>query len=193
MATNRVFESGKILRLAVASTVDSGDVVAVGDLVGVATTDYSSRDGKASIDFGGVYDVSVKGVDGNGDIAVAIGDPIYFVTGDTPELSKKTSGILFGHALEVVTSGATTTIQVRAAGHGVGSNAGGIFKSAEVTGTGSSQNTAHGLGVIPSIIFAVLTEFASNLSVDVAEGTHTSTNAVFTVTSGAKYRVIAIK
>lgn len=198
MATNRVHESGDKLRIAVASTVASGDPVVVGEIGGgVAITDYDSADGAATVDFHGVYNLSVKGANDAGNSAVAVGDALYYVTGDTPVLSKKQSGVFFGYALEAVNSGSTTTIMVWSRPGGSGSGNGrygsGMTISAEVTGNGSSQNTAHGLGVTPSAAIAVLTEFASNLSVDITEGTHTSTNAVFTVTSGAKYRVMAWK
>ncbi len=66
------------------------------------------------------------------------------------------------------------------------------FLSTEQTGNGSAQNVAHGLGSTPSLVFVV----ASNLSGGpyvVTYGTHTSTDAVVTVTTGEKYRVVAFK
>jgi hypothetical protein len=68
-----------------------------------------------------------------------------------------------------------------------------IFVSAETTGTGSAQNVAHGLGVVPSKVLVAPTELAADLTAgyDVAEGTHTTTNVVLTVTSGAKFKVLA--
>lgn len=70
-----------------------------------------------------------------------------------------------------------------------------IFLSDELTGTGSSQSTAHSLGTTPTLCFAVVTEVGNGAAsgVDIAYGTHTSTNAVFTVTSGIKYRIVAFK
>jgi hypothetical protein len=59
-----------------------------------------------------VGDFSVKGVDGNGNSAVAVGDAIWYVDADTPKLSKKSAGYFFGIALEAVNSAATATIQV---------------------------------------------------------------------------------
>jgi len=69
-------------------------------------------DGNVSVDMRGVYDLSVKGINDDGNSAVVIGDEIYYVVGDTPVLSKKKSGVFFGYALEAVVSGATTTIEV---------------------------------------------------------------------------------
>jgi hypothetical protein len=72
---------------------------------------------------------------------------------------------------------------------------GSTFTSTEQTGTGSSQNVAHGLGAVPRIVWWSLSELPADLAAgaDVAPGTHTSTNAVFTVTSGVKFFVFAIK
>ncbi|MBS7623882.1 hypothetical protein KEJ39_09485 [Candidatus Bathyarchaeota archaeon] len=68
-----------------------------------------------------------------------------------------------------------------------------IFVSAEQTGTGSAQNIAHGLGVVPRLVFVSITESPETYAaLDVAEGTRTNTNVVVTVASGWKYKVIAI-
>ena len=67
-----------------------------------------------------------------------------------------------------------------------------VFLSSEQTGNGSAQNVAHGLSTTPALVFAI----PSNLSggvLSVAYGTHTSTNAIVTVTTGEKYRVVAFK
>lgn len=196
MAQNEVFHENSPLRLAVASTVTSGDPCLVGaGMAGVALTDYDSADGKAIVAFEGVFDVPVHGVDIAGNVAVAVGDPLYYLASDG-FVSKKTSGTFIGYALEVVNSAATTTINVRLSGsNGTlgGYSITGMFVSTEQTANGSSQTVAHGFGVIPSQVMVILTEFASNLSVDVTEGTHTTTNVVVTITSGVKYKVFALR
>jgi hypothetical protein len=126
MAKNRFLAEARRLTLDVTAVsgsgagglVMSGDPVAVGQLVGVALIDEVTVAGdpllgKASVDTGGAWNLSVKGIDGSGDSAVAVGDAIYYVSADTPRLSKKATGVLFGHALAAVVSGATTTIPVR--------------------------------------------------------------------------------
>jgi hypothetical protein len=78
---------------------------------------------------------------------------------------------------------------------GVGANAVRVFSSAEQTGTGSSQNVAHGLGVTPTHVMVVPTELpdaAAETGFDIAEGAHTSTNVVVTVTNTVKFKVLAI-
>lgn len=113
MATNRRFANGSPLSMTVPSPTKSNDPVVKGKLPGVALTDYDATTGKATVAMEGVYDVSVKAIDGGGNSAVVEGDPIYYVANDTPPLSKKNSGVFFGHALEGVTSGQTDTIMVR--------------------------------------------------------------------------------
>jgi hypothetical protein len=70
-----------------------------------------------------------------------------------------------------------------------------VFLSTEQTGNGSPQNVAHGLGAVPAIVFAIPSNLTAGLggAYVVTYGTHTSTNAVVTVTSGEKYRVVAFK
>lgn len=117
MATNRVYDDGNQLSVVCThpATPVSGQPVRIGDLCGVATTDERA-DGTTSVQFSGAYNVSVKGIDGGGNSAVAVGDTIYYVDADTPVLSKKNTGKVFGTALAAVTSGATATIAVRLAG-----------------------------------------------------------------------------
>lgn len=64
--------------------------------------------------------------------------------------------------------------------------------SSEVTGNGSAQNYAHGLGAVPSIVIVIPSSLTGGVFA-VTYGTHTSTNAVTTVTTGEAYRVLAIR
>lgn len=114
MAKNRKYASGRKLYLTVPGGVVSGDPVAVGAIPGVALIDRDASN-KATVDTGGCYMLSVKGIDGSGNHAIAEGDKIYFVLADTPRLSAKDTGVLFGYALEAVGSGITKTIAVRLA------------------------------------------------------------------------------
>ncbi len=68
-----------------------------------------------------------------------------------------------------------------------------VFISTEQTGTGSSQNIAHGLARAPSVVFIAPTDLtpATVGSYSVVEGTHDATNIVVTVTSGKKFKVLA--
>lgn len=68
-----------------------------------------------------------------------------------------------------------------------------VFVSIETTATGSEQSIAHGLGVVPSAVLVVPTELAADLGsgYDAAEGTHTSTDVLVTVTADAKFKILA--
>ena len=68
-----------------------------------------------------------------------------------------------------------------------------VFKSSVLTGTGSTQNVAHGLGSVPGLVMVYPTDTSvSTEGVYVAtEGSHTSTNVEVTVTDGKKFIVVA--
>lgn len=108
MATNTVYEQAVNLPVVQAGRA-SGDPMVVGQIPGVAET-ASDASNNVTMQTVGAYNVSVKGIDGGGNSAVAIGDILYYVSGDTPPLSKKATGVRWGYALAAVTSGATATI-----------------------------------------------------------------------------------
>lgn len=120
MATNEVFKDGDFLSVTCShpTTPASGDPVRYGEMVGVATT-AERTDGTTSVTFKGVHLLSVKGIDGSGNSAVAVGDKLYYTDADTPPISKKDTGRFVGYAVETktnagtVASAATTTIPVR--------------------------------------------------------------------------------
>lgn len=114
MARNEVFEDGNDLSVACTDPAvpKSGDPVRFGQLVGCAQTDERA-DGTTSTKFNGVHSFPVKGVNGSGNTAIAPGDTVFYVDGDTPKLSAKATGVKAGTAMAAVSSGATTTIRVR--------------------------------------------------------------------------------
>jgi predicted RecA/RadA family phage recombinase len=114
MATNIIFEDGDQLDLVCThpTTPASGDPVRYGAICGVALR-AESADGKTTVKFNGVADLSVKAIDGNGNSAVAVGDAITYTDADTPVLSKKAGVPTIGYALEAIDAGATATIRVR--------------------------------------------------------------------------------
>lgn len=71
--------------------------------------------------------------------------------------------------------------------------------SAPQTGTGSPVETAHGLGVAPTICVALITRghngagAAGTNCPEITSGKHTSTNGIFTAEAGSQYRVLAIR
>ncbi len=102
-----------------------------------------------------------------------------------------------GVAAEKTISGDVTTTRegVVTIGNGAVTKAKAkVFASTEQTGTGSSQNVAHGLGAVPQIVLVVPTEHPGTPDTgafDIAEGAHDSTNVVVTVTANVKFKVLA--
>jgi len=67
-----------------------------------------------------------------------------------------------------------------------------FFCSTEQTGTGASQSIAHGLGATPAKVFVSCTDNSGSTNVfTVTEGSHDGTNVKVTVTTGAKFKVLA--
>jgi hypothetical protein len=113
MATNRKFRDGYVTRdMAVPSGTVSGQPIVCGQIPGVALIDRKA-DGRATCQLDGSFLLSVKGIDGSGNAAVAEGDILYHTVADTPPLSKKATGVRFGYAEAAVGSGATATISVK--------------------------------------------------------------------------------
>jgi hypothetical protein len=115
MATNRARYLGRQLKVSPTNPTSggvSGDPCLLGQRPGVMLTDQAS--GAATVDFDGVYNLSVKGIDNSGNAAIAAGDIVYYDTATTPKLSVDAVGtVRFGYALAAVSSGATTTIPVK--------------------------------------------------------------------------------
>jgi predicted RecA/RadA family phage recombinase len=111
MAKNEKERRATQMRITVTAGAKSGDPVVYGQRPGVCLTDADANN-KATVAFEGGYDLSVKGIDGGGNSAVAEGDILYFVTGDTPHISKKATGVRYGYAAGAVNAGATATITV---------------------------------------------------------------------------------
>ena len=114
MATNVVYDKMAAVHceLTVGASKSSGDVVILNDMP-VFLLEDSDSDNKATVELIGVslvVDLAVVGADGVGNSAVAVGDAIFQ---DGSAYNKDSiNGRFIGYALETVTSGATTTIQV---------------------------------------------------------------------------------
>jgi Uncharacterized conserved protein (DUF2190) len=108
------FGPGVTLSLAVSApaTPASGDPCRYGTLCGVAERAVDTA-GNTTVNFGPIVaTLSVKGVDGSGNSAVAAGDKLYYTDGDTPPVAKKTTGTFIGYALATVGSSSTASIDV---------------------------------------------------------------------------------
>jgi hypothetical protein len=118
MADTDVFYPGDFIPYTVGASVAKGTPVVLGasKMPGITeTATASSGTQVATVRTKGVVKVSVKGVDGSGNAAIAVGALIRFTVGDTPKLNVKATGSAWGVALEAVGSGETATIKVKLA------------------------------------------------------------------------------
>lgn len=151
MATNKATERSHRHTIAVPSGVTSGAPLIIGN--GLSCTAITNRDadGKATVEFPfaiALFDFSVKGVDDNGNVAIALHGPVYYTSGDTPTLNGKSSGEFYGFAMEVVASSATTVIKVLMAHHQKGR-----LKFALVAGSTAGTHTVTGIATGDELIW----------------------------------------
>lgn len=157
---------------------------ASGDLM---VTNHLFQDGEA----GEV--VPWKVVENVNTLGASIGDPVYLSdTAGSWSLTPGTYTVQVGIVLEVSATTGSILLNPMKYRQRAWMNPINWFKSTEQTGTGSSQNVAHGLGRAPKKVMVMVTEYSGTGAFDIAEGAHTSTNVVVTVTSGLKFVVVAV-
>jgi predicted RecA/RadA family phage recombinase len=108
MALNEIYKDGNELVLPVASTVNSGDLVQVGQIIGVAQNDaVEGEDGNtyATIKMNGVFKLTTS-------VAVTVGAAVYVTSGGT--INVTASGNKFiGHAVTAKAGTSAGDIYVR--------------------------------------------------------------------------------
>jgi len=103
-------QDGKYIDFTAAADVDSGELVEVGSLHGVAVTDVANgATGVLALE--GVFTLP-KQVGAAGDAVAAAGDPVYFKTGKVTGDDDTGSNLLVGYALAAAAQ-AVATVQVR--------------------------------------------------------------------------------
>jgi len=118
MAKNEIYRNANHLAFTVNSAVESGDLVVVGGLHGVAQIDYDATDSKATLWLDGGWELPVANgtyTEGQAIYAHAAGGTAP-VSGEKAGLinGTATTGKLIGHALEgKTTTGGTGTLVVR--------------------------------------------------------------------------------
>ena len=103
-------QDGKYLDFTAAADVDSGDLVQVGSLHGVAVTDVANG-AKGVLAMEGVFTLP-KLVAAAGDAVAAAGDPVYFSAGSVTGDDDSGDNLLVGYALAAAAQ-AVATVQVR--------------------------------------------------------------------------------
>jgi predicted RecA/RadA family phage recombinase len=111
MALNLNRLQTRVLRVTMAD-ITSGSPVSIGDQIGGIALNDTQADGTVEVDIGfeaSVYNLAVKGEDGDGNAAIAVGDALYK---NSSVYNANPAGQFIGRALAAVASGATTTIPV---------------------------------------------------------------------------------
>jgi len=194
------YEEGRLVKVTAAAAQTRGDVVVVGQLIGIATKTVDNGATDQILDTEGIYDV-----DKNTSTAFSAGDRVYFDVADD-ELNDDATNPFLGIAVETVLA-AATKVQVLlmpqrladeefTAAQALAAAKAGMFVSAVTQSTGSAQNVAHGLGIAPTKVLVAIqdNDFADSgtaIAYTIAEGTHTTTNVVLTVTAGVSFKVMA--
>lgn len=175
-------QNGDTILLTAPFTVASGAGARVGKIFGVACDDITSG-ATGQFKTSGVFTLTK-----NTGITFAVGDVVYWDNTNKYCTTVANSNAEIGACTATAASG-DTTINVLLHSGPVSLK----FVSAEQTGTGSAQNVAHGLGVVPTRVFVTYTDLtpATVGQVNVTYGTHTSTNVVVTVTASKKFLVVA--
>jgi hypothetical protein len=154
MAENQIFDDGPLSVVCTDPAAPaSGAPVRYGSFTGLALTDERA-DGTTTVDFReNVWDLSVKAIDGGGNSAVVVGDAIYYVDADTPKLSKKNTGYLFGFAMETIVAGQTATIRIKKVSPGFSTPADATLNGAKLATVGD-KGVVGGIPVIHRIDLA---------------------------------------
>jgi predicted RecA/RadA family phage recombinase len=179
---NLVQDSADNLVLTAPYQRNAGQAALVGKIFGVAITTVASG-ATAAFATEGIFTITK-----NTGFALAVGDSIYWDDTNKYITNVASGNAMVGLCTKTAASG-DTTAQVKLTGSAVTRK----FISTEQTGTGSAQNVAHGLGVIPAFVqiqYSDLTPATAG-SVNTTYGTHTTTNVVVTVTLNKKFYVIA--
>jgi hypothetical protein len=168
-------------------TLIAGGTIAAGDAVALDTSKTGADRALYVVEAPANSGALVVGIALNG---ASANEPVAVVVTGYAAGANVESGVLAGQALYV---GATAGRLAAISGAATASAA--VFLSGNITGTGAAQNTAHGLGVVPDLVFAIPQDLnvATIGAYTVTPGVHTSTNAIFTVTTNKVYQVVAIR
>lgn len=108
MALNEIYKDGNELVLPVASTVVSGDLVQVGQIIGVAQNDaVTGEDGNtyATIKMNGVFKLSTL-------VAVTVGQAVYVTSAGVVNVTASGNKFI-GHAIKAKTTTVAGDVYVR--------------------------------------------------------------------------------
>jgi len=193
MATNTLIqylqpgEAGNTMNRGQVETFLAGGTIALGEAVALDLTKTGANKALYVVEAPANSGAIVVGI---ALASAAAGQTVNVVVTGYVDVADVETGVAAGQALYVgATAGRLAAFKDAA------TSTQAVFISSPVTGTGAAQNTAHGLGVVPDLVFAIPDDLnvATVGQYTVTTGVHTSTNAIFTVTLNKTYRVIALR
>jgi hypothetical protein len=195
-ASTTIYAGGMVCINATGYAVPAANTAGLSDVVGIATATVDNADG-ADGEMAIVVEYGAGGafmLDAAGGISQADVGRDAFVSDDqtVTDAAASTNRVRVGKILEfideatnkvwvIIDNVQTNNLAAKAA----------VFVSTEQTGNGAQQSVAHGLAAAPAGVLIAVTEDPAGSGFDVAEGTHTATNVLVTVTTGVKYKVFA--
>ncbi len=197
-ASTTIYAGGLVCLNSSGYAIPAANTAGLSDVVGVACAKADNSGGSNGtidviVEYGGAFLINV----GAGITQADVGRSAYVTDDETvTDDDAATNDIYVGQILEYLNEAQDKAWVNILGGRGTGAmpNAGQIFVSSETTGTGASQNVAHGLGRTPEKVFVAVTEHPGTPDTgafDVAEGAHDATNVVLTVTVNVKFKVMA--
>jgi hypothetical protein len=211
-ASTTIYAGGMVCINATGYAVPAANTAGLSDVVGIATATVDNADG-ADGEMAIVVEYGAGGafmLDAAGGISQADVGRDAFVSDDqtVTDAAASTNRVRVGKILEFIdeatnkvwviidnvqtnnlAAGAVATADL--ADDSVTFAKAAVFVSTEQTGNGAQQSVAHGLAAAPAGVLIAVTEDPAGSGFDVAEGTHTATNVLVTVTTGVKYKVFA--
>lgn len=174
-------------------TFIAGGTIAVGDAVALDVSKSGAAKALTVIEAPANSGALVVGVcigSADSDGSLTAGSKVNVVVTGYVTSADVETGVAAGQALVV---GATAGRFAALSNAATATSA--VFLSALQTGSGAAQNIAHGLGVVPDLVFVITEDVspATTGAVTVTYGTHTSTNAIITINNNKTYRVVAIR
>lgn len=197
-----IYAGGMVCLNATGYAVPAANTAGYSDVVGIAVATVDNTNGgdggnAVVVEYGIAFLLDV----GAGITQADVGRDAFVVDDQTvTDAGAATGGVRVGKILEYLNEAqdkAWVNIDNAASARdaSIGAAQMALFVSTEQTGTGSAQNVAHGLGVVPSKVLVVPTSHPGTPDTgafDIAEGAHDATNVIVTVTTNVTFKVWAL-
>lgn len=180
-------QSGEVMTYTVPSstTIEAGDVVKKGNLIGIAVSG-GTEDDEIAVNLTGAYELTKKSA-----LAVTQGDALYWDEDDEEITKTAADGVLIGHALESAGGSDETVIVLLGAGGGGGAIPNQAAVVAALTGsmTGTTDGAMADVTALSTAGGNTYSDSAVNLKIDMVNTNlkelQTKVNAILTALKDA--------